>query len=603
MQFQSVADEVNPKSGAERVARLGLHSLRWSIILPILLVSAILLVAISLYVPQSIIAVETKSARERAIAAAEQMLALRSFYSDHVVAKIAGASDVGAQSDHRDKARTIPVPTTFILDFTAQLQAGGNEIRLISPFPWPNRKDRPSFDGFQADAWRALSDKSEAAFSRIEGSGENSVLRVAIADRMSQSCVNCHNTHPQSPMRGWKVGDVRGMIELRQPLAAITAEARDIALHLTVGAALAALVLLLVMLAVTMRVVVPLRGLAGAIEGLAEDKLDLTIPHVRRRDELGIVARALTVLKRQRQQGLALQQTASCEAQKRIERAVRLEDFAAEFEQELQQLRREVESSSLAIRGAVREMTTLSVASTDIVARAEEQANRLDAAGSNVLLRTESVIVAVGEVESHLDTTTRRAEDAIRRSGETDALMQRLVDDASRIGDVIGMIRDVAGQTNLLALNATIEAARAGDAGRGFAVVAAEVKQLASRTAAATADIASRIDAIQTTAGDVAGSITAIMAGLADDGETAEQLSRRLKEHVRVSSDVGLHLRIVFDEARSLLKTLDEIRTEASSTQQSAQALDEASQRVEPRSASISPSRCSDAAPRPSPAN
>src|SRR5256885_11075360 len=58
--------------------------------------------------------------------------------------------------------------------------------------------------------------------------------------------------------------------------------------------------------------------------------------------------------------------------------------------------------------------------------------------------------------------------------------------DLQEIGDVVNLIRHIAGKTNLLALNATIEAARAGETGRGFAVVASEVKSLAVQTAKAT---------------------------------------------------------------------------------------------------------------------
>jgi len=404
---------------------------------------------------------------------------------------------------------------------------------------------------------------------------------VAVPDRMTQSCVDCHNTNPQSPMRNWKLGDVRGLIEIKQPLAGVTMEAREVAWRLTLWGGLATFALLLVFAFVALRVVRPLRNLTGTIRNLARDRSDVEIPYVGRRDELGIVARALQMLKQERENFLTLQREADEEAQSRLARAGRLHEFSAGLGQDLHRLRSEVASSSGSIRAAVGEVTALSTVSGDLMRNAEQHANRLDQAGQAVIGLAEAIGTAVSAVELHLNTVGEHAVRTVQRSRDAEGRTLRLASEVERIADVVGIIRGIAEQINLLALNATIEAARAGVAGRGFAIVASEVKALAARTASATEDIAGRIGTIQAASGEVAAQITSMTDGLVGEGEMAEKLAQRLREDVAVSGDIGRHMRTVFDEARAMLDALHRIRTETDAARGSFQSLDEASRRVD----------------------
>jgi methyl-accepting chemotaxis protein len=151
------------------------------------------------------------------------------------------------------------------------------------------------------------------------------------------------------------------------------------------------------------------------------------------------------------------------------------------------------------------------------------------------------------EVAGNAQDAARVGEAAVVETADTTATVARLGDSSREIGDVVKVITAIAAQTNLLALNATIEAARAGEAGKGFAVVAGEVKDLARETAAATEDIARRVEAIQ---GDTDGAVAAIgrisaVIGRMDDHQRAivtavEQQSasvRRITESVGSAAD------------------------------------------------------------------
>ena len=112
---------------------------------------------------------------------------------------------------------------------------------------------------------------------------------------------------------------------------------------------------------------------------------------------------------------------------------------------------------------------------------------------------------------------------------ETLQVMHRLELSSDQIGEIIGLIEDVADQTNLLALNAAIEAARAGDAGRGFAVVANEVKMLSGKTSASTQQIGSIIKTIQSDIREAKRSIeqekTRVDVGIDNSGRASEQIA------------------------------------------------------------------------------
>jgi PAS domain S-box-containing protein len=156
--------------------------------------------------------------------AAEQITALqafRSLYADEVVGPFRRKLESGPITK---EGLTLPLPIVLTQNYMKALQSSSQSHsrgRVYSPYPFdPKKPDVGLKDAFAKDAWAYFTKLPEAQepFWRLEKIQDRQFVRVARPDRMGAVCVSCHNTHPQSPKRDWKIGDLRGIVELQRPL-------------------------------------------------------------------------------------------------------------------------------------------------------------------------------------------------------------------------------------------------------------------------------------------------------------------------------------------------------------------------------------------------
>jgi methyl-accepting chemotaxis protein len=148
-----------------------------------------------------------------------------------------------------------------------------------------------------------------------------------------------------------------------------------------------------------------------------------------------------------------------------------------------------------------------------------------------------------------------------------------LAHSAQEIGDVVGLIRQIAGQTNLLALNATIEAARAGEAGRGFAVVASEVKSLAVATAKGTEQITAQIAAVQASAHTAVEAIRRNTAHMREIDQFTTAVADALAHQNAATAEIAHNVAAASAGAQTVVRTLDEMAHAVGETGQAAAAM------------------------------
>lgn len=161
---------------------------------------------------------------------AEAIREARTLYSNNAVGRLKNVPGVKATPEYQDIPGAIPVPATFLIELSHSLSQknSGMSVRLYSdyPFRWRQQEGGPR-DEYERQALSYLRQHPDETFVRVENFQGRPALRYAEADVMKPSCVACHNSHPDSPKRDWKEGDVRGVVEITRPLDSFIAQTRS----------------------------------------------------------------------------------------------------------------------------------------------------------------------------------------------------------------------------------------------------------------------------------------------------------------------------------------------------------------------------------------
>jgi methyl-accepting chemotaxis protein len=262
-------------------------------------------------------------------------------------------------------------------------------------------------------------------------------------------------------------------------------------------------------------------------------------------------------------------------------RRVMVDTAISAFRAQIEPLLKTVGGSAEAMKSTA---TTLSGASGETSQHAEGAVRASSEASLSVktaAVAADELATSIGEIGRQLELTNSVVRMAVSEAQATDGEIEALAAAAQKIGDVVKLIRDIAGQTNLLALNATIEAARAGEAGRGFAVVASEVKTLAVQTANATEDIAGQILAVQSSTTGAVEAIRRIAERMQEINGYTSAVAASVEQQSAATGQISSNVASAADGTTVVTSVLGKVADAATQTRTSSRIMLEASQAVE----------------------
>ncbi len=296
--------------------------------------------------------------------------------------------------------------------------------------------------------------------------------------------------------------------------------------------------------------------------------------------EFAVVTSLLYELQSQRLHVEAVNAQNALLTEAREKRIHQREGAVAEFQQQISAIAGSLADGASGLKISAHELDRATIESGNSIVVLAAGAAAADVSATTVAGACTEMASASQSLSENLESTFNLVAEADTISRATNEQVMALEAGASQISTVVSVIQDLADQTNLLALNATIEAARAGNAGRGFAVVASEVKELASRSSAATNSIAAIIAQIQATCSKSALDIRELSEKVTAAGRRAYEMSAAVQQQMTAVSSLAYIAETSSRQTGELRSSLNDIEKKVAVTAQVGKLVEETSLQI-----------------------
>ncbi len=424
----------------------------------------------------------------------------------------------------------------------------------------PKRANKPPRDAMDEDVLR-----TGQAVGRFADGAYRYSLPIVLGSTPATNQKVCHDCHGEQ--MNLVDGQVIAVFSSSLSTTAEFATLRRLLAVMACASVVGTLILVLGIRMIFVRVISRrLVAMTGAMHRLADGDLTTEIPAAERMDEVGEMAQAMLVFRRNAEAAADLRAAADKARTVKDRHQAAMDRHTNDFGTAASGVMAGLTRSANNMRETAEAM---SVAARRTRADAQRTADGATTSADNltaVAAAVEQMSTSINEIGMQVGRATQAVHDAVERASATDTKVSDMVSAADRVGDVVRLISAIAGQTNLLALNATIEAARAGDAGKGFAVVASEVKALALQTAKATEEITTQIDAIRAATGEAAEAVRQVTSSIGQVEQVASAIAAAVAEQATVTRDIASSVQTVTAATQDATKAMRQVSAEAENT-------------------------------------